>query len=169
MSECVRAAGFGWALCSRATHHAALYATDHALCNPCPARPRFDRAICIYDIEKLAKGRECFKRVRDCARAAITSLALDPRTNVLLAGSLEGTLRVWSLEGRCLEKFEGLSGRPVSAVHVRQTHAWWATGRFDRVNVCDPRAPANVTQYVAQQNHLLEHQVGRVWRRGGTG
>ena len=120
---------------------------------------RFDRAICIYDIEKLDKGRECFKRVRDCARAAITSLSFDPRTNVLLAGSLEGALRVWSLEGRCLEKFEGLSSRPVSVVHVPQTHMWWATGRFDRVNVCDPRAPANVTQFCAQQNHLLQHQV----------
>ncbi|KAI8472624.1 MAG: WD40-repeat-containing domain protein [Monoraphidium minutum] len=108
----------------------------------------FDRAICIYDTEKLDKGRECFKRVRDCARAAITSLSLDARANVLLAGSLEGALRVWSLEGRCLDKFEGLSGRPVSAAPVPQTGAWWATGRFDRVNVVDPRALANVTAFV---------------------
>lgn len=120
----------------------------------------FDRAICIYDTEKLDKGRDCFKRIRDCARAAITSLALDSRNNVLLAGSLEGTLRVWSLEGRCLDKFEGLSSRPISVVHVPQTNVWWATGRFDRVNVCDPRAPANVTQYVAQPNQLMKHQVG---------
>jgi hypothetical protein len=124
-----------------------------------PNSTRFDRAICIYDIERLSKGRDCFRRIRDCARAAITSLSLDARGGVLLAGSLEGALRVWSLEGRCLDKFEGLSSRPISAVAVPQTRVWWATGRFDRVNVCDPRAPANVTQYVAQQNHLLKHQV----------
>lgn len=98
--------------------------------------------------------------MRDCARGAITSLALDPRANVLLAGSLEGCLRVWSLEGRCLDKFEGLAGGAVSAAHVPQTHAWWASGRGGRVAVCDPRAPANVTAHVAQCNHLLKHQVG---------
>jgi hypothetical protein len=125
---------------------------------PYPA-PRFDRAICIYSTEKLHKGRECFRRVRDCARGAITSLALDARGGVLLAGSLEGALRVWSLEGRCLDKFEGLSSRPISAAHVPQTNMWWATGRQDKVNVCDPRAPANVTAFVAASNQLTRHQV----------
>jgi hypothetical protein len=87
------------------------------------------------------------------------SLALDARAGVLLAGSLEGALRVWSLEGRCLDKFEALSGRPVSAAHVPQTGAWWATGRQDHVNVVDPRAPANVTAYTAAPNQLTRHQV----------
>lgn len=161
-------------------------------------RPRrsFDRALCIYDTEKLDKGRDAFRRVRggegvrpaamgagplacaymlrgacarrlqtappqvrDCARAAITSLALDARAGALLAGSLDGCLRVWSLEGRCLDKFEGLAARAVSAAHVPQTNVWWATGRFERVNVCDPRAPANVTAFTGACNHLTRHQA----------
>lgn len=98
-------------------------------------------------------------QVRDCARAAITSLALDARAGALLAGSLDGCLRVWSLEGRCLDKFEGLAARAVSAAHVPQTNVWWATGRFERVNVCDPRAPANVTAFTGACNHLTRHQA----------
>jgi WD40 repeat protein len=61
---------------------------------------RFDRCICSYDVDKLDKPKEAFKRVKDCARAGLTSLAFDPHNNVLLAGSLDGALRVWSVEGR---------------------------------------------------------------------
>jgi WD40 repeat protein len=63
--------------------------------------PRYDRCICSFDVDKLDKPKESFKRVRDCARAGITSLALDQHNNVLLCGSLDGALRVWSMEGRC--------------------------------------------------------------------
>jgi WD40 repeat protein len=61
---------------------------------------RFDRCICIYDTDKLDKPKEAFKRVKDPGKAGITSLAFDPHNNVLLAGSLDGVLRVWSVEGR---------------------------------------------------------------------
>jgi WD40 repeat protein len=62
---------------------------------------RFDRCICIIDTDKLDKPREAFKRVKDCGKAGLISLAFDPHNNVLLAGSLDGVLRVWSVEGRC--------------------------------------------------------------------
>jgi len=40
--------------------------------------------------------------VRECARSGFTSLAYDPdpHNSVLLTGSLDGALRVWSVEGR---------------------------------------------------------------------
>lgn len=68
----------------------------------CCARRRFDRCICLYDMDKLDKPKEAFKRVKDCGKAGLTSLAFDPHNNVLLAGSLDGILRVWSVEGRCV-------------------------------------------------------------------
>jgi hypothetical protein len=61
----------------------------------------YDRCICSYDLEKLpTKPKEAFKRVRECARAGITSMSLDAANNLLLVGSLDGALRVWSMEGR---------------------------------------------------------------------
>lgn len=38
--------------------------------------------------------------MRECARAGITSMSLDAANNLLLVGSLDGALRVWSMEGR---------------------------------------------------------------------
>ena len=48
----------------------------------------FDRAICIYDLDKLAKGREALRRVRGAARAAITGLAADPGIYLLEASEV---------------------------------------------------------------------------------
>lgn len=68
-----------------------------------PVSHRFDRCICIFDIDKLDKPKEAFKRVKDCGKAGLVSLAFDPHNNVLLAGSLDGVLRVWSVEGRWVD------------------------------------------------------------------
>jgi hypothetical protein len=73
---------------------------NHCCLASCTALRRFDRCICSYDVDKLDKPKEAFKRVKDCARAGLTSLAFDLHNNVLLAGSLDGALRVWSVEGR---------------------------------------------------------------------
>lgn len=83
--------------CNRWPPAANNMSDSHAMyLHPC----RYDRCICMYDIDKLDKPKEAFKRVRDCARAGITSLTLDAKNNVLLCGSLDGAMRVWSLEGR---------------------------------------------------------------------
>jgi len=79
---------------------------------------RFDRCICMYDTDKLDKPKEAFKRVRDCGKAGFTSLAFDPHNNVLLAGSLDGVLRVWSVEGRC-GRFNRIIWAQVSLLLIR--------------------------------------------------
>ncbi|WIA17403.1 hypothetical protein OEZ85_014259 [Tetradesmus obliquus] len=128
----------------------------------------FDRCICSYDVDKLDKPKEAFRRVKDCARAGLTSLAFDPHNNVLLAGSLDGALRVWSVEGRCLDKFEGLSNKPISCAYLPHCNHWWATGRAGKLAALDPRAPAVITEYVAQPNQLQEHAVELLYAPPGS-
>jgi hypothetical protein len=60
---------------------------------------------------------------------------------------------------RCLDKFEGLSNKPVHVCYLPHTNNWWATGRFSKVAALDPRAPALITKYVAAPNQLQEHAV----------
>lgn len=55
---------------------------------------------------------------------------------------------------RCLDKFEGLSSKPVHVCYLPHTNNWWATGRFSKVAALDPRAPALITEYVAALNQL---------------
>jgi len=65
---------------------------------------RYDHSICVYDIEKLDRPKEAFRRVRGAHMGAVTSLALDVVSNTLISGSTDGALRVWSQEGRCLDR-----------------------------------------------------------------
>jgi hypothetical protein len=47
-----------------------------------------------------------------------------------------------------LDKFENINDQPVAVAYVPSTKQYWASGRFGRLLAYDPRAPANVTQYV---------------------
>ncbi len=49
---------------------------------------------------------------------------------------------------RLLDKFESINDQPVAVAYVPSTNMYWASGRFGRLVAYDPRAPANVTQYV---------------------
>ena len=61
---------------------------------------RFDRSLCIYEFDKLDKPREAFQRIRKCHTSAIVSMAYDASTNTVLTGSIDGSMKVWSVEGR---------------------------------------------------------------------
>lgn len=65
---------------------------------------RFDRCICIYDYDKIDKPKEAFKKVKNCHKAGILSMAFDPHNNVLLTGSVDGNVKLWSLEGRWVDR-----------------------------------------------------------------
>ena len=47
-----------------------------------------------------------------------------------------------------MDKFESINDQPVAVAYVPSTNMYWASGRFGRLVAYDPRAPANVTQYV---------------------
>lgn len=56
--------------------------------------------MCMYEYDKLDKPKEAFQRVRKCHTAAIVSMAYDTYTNSILTGSIDGSMKVWSMEGR---------------------------------------------------------------------
>ncbi len=73
---------------------------------------RFDKSLCIYEFDKLDKPREAFQRIRKCHTSAISSMAYDTSTNTILTGSIDGSMKVWSVEGRLLDKFENINTQP---------------------------------------------------------
>mmetsp|Transcript_33374 Transcript_33374/g.84557 ORF Transcript_33374/g.84557 Transcript_33374/m.84557 type:complete len:866 (-) Transcript_33374:212-2809(-) len=128
----------------------------------------FDKAICIYEFDKLDKPREAFQRMRKCHTAAIVSMAYDHTANCILSGSIDGSMKVWSMEGRLLDKFENINDQPVCAAYVPPINMYWASGRFGRLVAYDPRAPSNVTEYVRDANSLDRFRVSLLFAPLGT-
>ena len=67
---------------------------------PGPGGSRYDKRICIYEFDKLDKPKEAVQRISRCHAAAIVSMAYDHTNNCILTGSIDGSMKVWSMEGR---------------------------------------------------------------------
>lgn len=67
----------------------------------CLVPPRYDKSICMYEFDKLDKPKEAMQRIRKCHSAAIVSMAFDHYNNTIITGSIDGSMKVWSMEGRC--------------------------------------------------------------------
>ena len=63
---------------------------------------RYDKSICVYEFDKLDKPKEAMQRIRKCHTAAIVSMAYDHSNNCILTGAIDGSMKVWSMEGRCV-------------------------------------------------------------------
>lgn len=59
---------------------------------------------------------QAFQHLRKCHSAAIVSMAYDHTTNTILTGSIDGSMKVWSVEGRLLDKFENINDQPVRSL-----------------------------------------------------
>ena len=55
---------------------------------------------------------------------------------------------------RLLDKFENINTQPVCVAYVASTNMYWGSGRFGRLVGFDPRAPANVTEYIKESNGM---------------
>ncbi|EFJ43514.1 hypothetical protein VOLCADRAFT_119046 [Volvox carteri f. nagariensis] len=128
----------------------------------------YDKCMCMFEYDKLDKPKEAFQRVKKCHTAAIVSMAYDTYTNSILTGSIDGSMKVWSMEGRLLDKFESINDQPVAVAYVPSTNMYWASGRFGRLVAYDPRAPANVTQYVQESSGLDRYNVEYMYAPMGT-
>ncbi|KAF5833397.1 WD40-repeat-containing domain protein, partial [Dunaliella salina] len=123
----------------------------------------YDKSICIYEFDKLEKPREAVQRIRKCHTAAIVSMAYDSSNNCILTGAIDGSMKVWSMEGRLLDKFENINDQPVCVAYVPPINMYWASGRFGRLLAYDPRAPLNVTEFVKDANSLDKFKVSHMF------
>lgn len=128
----------------------------------------FDKCICIYEYEKLDKPKEAFQRIAKCHNAAIVSMAYDNYNNVILTGAVDGSMKVWSMEGRPLDRFEAINDQAVAVAVVPRINVYWASGRFGRLLAYDPKAPANITDYVQEANSLSRFRVEMMYAPAKT-
>jgi len=119
----------------------------------------YDKAICMYDSER---PKEVCVKFEKCHSGAICSLAFDADNNWIVTGSYDGTVKIWSQEGRCLDVFDGLADTVTGLACVSATKSYWVTGRGYRLVAYDPRSPANITEYVKDTSRLDEFQITKL-------
>eukprot|EP00898_Chlorokybus_atmophyticus_P000231 jgi/Chlat1/1208/Chrsp115S01669 len=121
----------------------------------------YDRSVCIYDSEK-PQAREGWTRLLRCHEGAICSVAFDTDNNWFITGSYDGTVKVWSQEGRCLDGLENMADTVNALAYIKPMRHYWITGRNKRLVAYDPRTPTNVTAYVRHTSRLDEFNIQRL-------
>mmetsp|Transcript_348 Transcript_348/g.594 ORF Transcript_348/g.594 Transcript_348/m.594 type:complete len:555 (+) Transcript_348:210-1874(+) len=119
----------------------------------------YDRAICMYDSER---PKEACVRYDKCHDGAICSVTFDTENNWLVTGSYDGTVKLWSQEGRCLDVFDGLADTVTGLTYVHATKTYWMSGKSKRIVAYDPRTPANITSYIKDTSRFDEFSISKL-------
>ncbi|KAK9840413.1 hypothetical protein WJX74_009520 [Apatococcus lobatus] len=106
----------------------------------------YDGAIFMYEVDRPRAVRRIDTKG---SQAIMCSAAFDVINGWLLTGAVDGSLAMWSQEGRCLEVMRDLGGTGTHVTYVPMTRNVWVTGRSGRIGVVDARAPDTITDYVA--------------------
>ncbi|KAK3240375.1 hypothetical protein CYMTET_49778 [Cymbomonas tetramitiformis] len=117
----------------------------------------YDKCICMYESEKPKN----FTKYEKCHEGAICSVAFDTDNNWLITGSYDGTVKIWSQEGRCLDVFHGLSDTVTGLCYVNSTKTYWITGKSRKVVAYDP-CSANITAFIKDTSRFDEFSIHKL-------
>lgn len=125
----------------------------------------YDKAICMYDSER---PKDSYQRFENCHEGAICSVAFDTDNNWLITGSYDGSVKIWSQEGRCLDVFEGMCDTVTGVCYVPSTKNYWITGKSRKLVAFDPREPTDITPYVQETSSFGEYAIQKLHQAPGT-
>lgn len=81
---------------------------------------------------------------------------------------MQASISCVDIPTRCIETFDGVHNKAASVAYVASTNLYWTTARFDRVAAFDPRAAANIAEYIQEPNQLYKHAVEFLYTPPGT-
>ncbi|KAJ3086653.1 hypothetical protein HK100_008637, partial [Physocladia obscura] len=111
----------------------------------------YDRKIAIYDISHHGDLKlKTTKTVSNAHDAAISCMVYgkDADNSWLITGSFDRIVKLWSLEGNLLQRFDGFSDTITSICYVMPTQTLWITANSSTPIVYDPRSGINVSDFV---------------------
>ncbi|TPX59029.1 hypothetical protein SpCBS45565_g07846 [Spizellomyces sp. 'palustris'] len=112
----------------------------------------YDRKIIIYDIPHHGNLK---LRVSN-----VVSNAHDAAISCMIYGSFDRSVKLWSLDGNLLQKFDGLSDTVTSLCYVLPTQTLWITTNSNVPIVYDPRSGINVSDFVRTGEEGFQHSSG---------
>ncbi|KAH9247138.1 hypothetical protein BASA81_015281 [Batrachochytrium salamandrivorans] len=122
----------------------------------------YDRKIVIYDVphngDLRLKVSNTIKEAHDAAISCMIS-GKDADNNWLITGSFDRVVKLWSLDGNLIQRFDGFSDTISSLCYVVPTQTLWVTANSAIPVIYDPRSGVNVSDFVRADDERF-HPVG---------
>ncbi|KAJ3015428.1 hypothetical protein HKX48_004593 [Thoreauomyces humboldtii] len=122
----------------------------------------YDRKLVIYDIPHHGNLKLRVSYVLPEAHDAAISCMIygkDLDNSWLITGSFDCSVKLWSLDGNLLQRFDGLSDTVTSLCYVAPTQTLWITANSHTPIVYDPKSGINVSDFVRTGDDVT-HQIG---------
>ncbi|KAJ3330631.1 DExD/H-box ATP-dependent RNA helicase dhh1 [Blyttiomyces sp. JEL0837] len=120
----------------------------------------YDRKIVIYDMPHHGDLKlEVANSISNAHDAAISCMVYgkDADNSWLITGSFDRVVKLWSLDGNLLQRFDGFIDTITSVCYVLPTQTLWITASSSAPIVYDPRSGINVSDFVrtdSEEFHL---------------
>ncbi|KAJ3043664.1 hypothetical protein HDV00_004437 [Rhizophlyctis rosea] len=114
----------------------------------------------IYDIPHHGDLKLRVSHVISNAHDAAISCMVygkDQDNSWLITGSFDRMVKLWSLDGNLLQRFDGFSDTITSVCYVIPTQTLWVTAGSTIPIVFDPRSGVNVSDFVSTDDPRLQH------------
>lgn len=111
----------------------------------------YDRKIVIYDVPHHGDLKlKVSNTITNAHDAAISCMVFgkDADNNWLITGSFDRIVKLWSLDGNLLQRFDGFSDTITSICYVLPTQTLWIASNSSSPIVFDPRSGINVSDFV---------------------
>ncbi|KAI8901202.1 quinon protein alcohol dehydrogenase-like superfamily [Globomyces pollinis-pini] len=124
----------------------------------------YDRKIVIYDVPHHGDLKlRVASTIKDAHDASISCMIFgkDADNSWLITGSIDRVVKLWSLDGNLMQRFDGFNDTITSLCYVIPTQTLWVTANSPLPVVYDPRSGINVSDFVRTDDE-------RFHVRGGT-
>lgn len=122
----------------------------------------YDRKIIIYDISHHGELRIFpTRKIKNCHDSAISTLVFgrDADNRWLISGAFDRVVKIWSLDGNLLHRFDGFTQIISSVCYVVPTQTLWIAAASSAPIVYDPRSGINVSDFVATDGEHINGDV----------
>ncbi|TPX61874.1 hypothetical protein PhCBS80983_g00825 [Powellomyces hirtus] len=127
----------------------------------------YDRKLVIYDIPHHGHLKLRVSYVLPEAHDAAISCMIygkDADNSWLITGSFDCSVKLWSLDGNLLQRFDGLSDTVTSLCYVLPTQTLWITANSHAPIVYDPKSGINVSDFVRTGEDVSHASGGLVFK-----
>ncbi|KAI8592288.1 quinon protein alcohol dehydrogenase-like superfamily [Geranomyces variabilis] len=127
----------------------------------------FDRKLVIYDIPHHGNLKLRVSYVLPEAHDAAISCMIygkDGENSWLITGSFDCSVKLWSLDGNLLQRFDGLNDTVTSLCYVPKTQTLWITANSHAPIVYDPKSGINVSDFVRTGEDVKHHTSGLTFK-----